>query len=227
MAVSPAYRGESAPESMVPEQARAEGSSDRTMEQRECNVLQRDAHSGGALSSSVCQWVAQLTAKEICWVQKVSGWSRRASMQSFNIAVNRLGNGWLYLLIALMLLILDGWNALRFIVLVSLVVGCTFLVYGLLKCCLRRPRPYDIDSNLLGSVKALDRYSFPSGHCMTLTTVGILVGVTHHSLIAFMGILLLAMGWASLSLGHHFVSDIIGGIVIGALMACLIVFLVS
>lgn len=142
--------------------------------------------------------------------------SQRRSLQRACLIVNRLGNGWIYLAIVAILLALRGADAWRPIVNATGSAAVAFAGYYMIKPYFRRLRPYDLDPGLPLSVKALDTYSFPSGHCMTFCAVGVVLASTYpySGPAVFLGLILMA--WASLALAHHHGTDVIVGVVMGS-----------
>lgn len=170
-----------------------------------------------AMSSRVAAWARQLEKTERECVARVS--SRKPMVQHVAISLNVLGNGWLYPPVALLLL-LSG-NARRYWVMLAALLSavCAHLLCPVIKRITRRQRPFSRDPSLVRLSRPLDLYSFPSGHCMTFTTVLVPVAV------AFPGTVPLAAGawtliaWARLASAHHYPSDVVAGTVLGALVA--------
>lgn len=96
--------------------------------------------------------------------------------------------------------------------------GVLHTLYPRLKRWIGRRRPFEIDKNLESLLRCLDEHSFPSGHVMTLTGVLVpLVLVLPETFMLSIG-LVFAMGWARLAAGHHFLSDVVAGAAMGALV---------
>jgi undecaprenyl-diphosphatase len=161
-------------------------------------------------------WMNTFEAPFVRWTAVKS---QRRSLRRVCLIVNRLGNGWIYLVIVTGLFAWRGLHAWRPIVTATASTAIAFVTYYILKPYFRRLRPYDLDPTLPRSIKALDTYSCPSGHCMTFCAVGVvLVSTCPYTLPAvFLGMILMA--WASIALAHHHGTDIILGIVIGGVIA--------
>lgn len=134
-------------------------------------------------------------------------------------AISRLGNGVFWYALMAALLLWDRQSALK-PVLHMIVAGlaCT-VIYKWLKGKTQRPRPVELNREIILSVDPLDQFSFPSGH--TLHAVAFtLVALTYYPglawlLIPFTG--LVAM--SRLVLGLHYPSDVLAGAALGALIA--------
>lgn len=158
-------------------------------------------------------------AIELRVVRRLAGTTRLPALRSFTLAVNTLGNGWIYppLLVALLL---SGMRNARAIALVALLATlAAHALYALLKRGIARARPFEKDPSLVPLARVLDRYSFPSGHCMTLSAV--LVPLVHvvPSGLPFAAGALCVLGWCRLASAHHYPSDVLAGACVGAAIA--------
>lgn len=95
------------------------------------------------------------------------------------------------------------------------------LINGLVKTSVNRPRP-DIEDRV-GRVFYEDK-SFPSGHTMSSTIAyGALLLIFlpivpkrwRYPLVGLYGLLVTAIGFSRLALGVHYISDVLGGVVLG------------
>jgi undecaprenyl-diphosphatase len=122
-------------------------------------------------------------------------------------ALSRLGNGPIYLLILVALIVFRPKGSEAILICGGASIVLLHCIYPSIKRSAARPRPRDIGIACPGAAPPLDRYSFPSGHVMTLTA-------------ALFPIVLsapwAAMAWARLAVGDHFASDVAAGTVIGA-----------
>lgn len=145
--------------------------------------------------------------------------SQRDRPGRFFAAVSRLGDGWFWYALILMLPLLHG----RFGALVSLhlvLTGvCCLLVYRWVKRSTSRPRPFHEMPGLIRREPPLDEFSFPSGH--TLHAVGFtLVLASHLPLLAWLVLpFTLLVAVSRPVLGLHYPSDVLAGAVIGAAVA--------
>ena len=131
------------------------------------------------------------------------------------IFINHLGNGWIYLAIAISLLAIQGQASWPLLIAASIAALVSHCIYPLIKNAMARLRPCDYDPSLDLCVGVLDKYSCPSGHVMTATAVGIplLIMLPHLMPVIVGGYLLIA--WARISLGHHYPSDLLFGAFLG------------
>lgn len=124
--------------------------------------------------------------------------------------------GYLYLVLGFA--VVDAGLALA----LTLLLVLSELVNAAIKHLVRRSRPLDcLSGPRAGLIEG--RYSFPSCHAQNAAAIWGYLILTVGSLPAILGGLafILAVGWARLRLGEHYLSDIIAGWIIGAALASL------
>jgi undecaprenyl-diphosphatase len=116
----------------------------------------------------------------------------------------------------------------------GLILGCAtasivllHAVYPAMKRLTARPRPMDVENCFPHALSPLDRYSFPSGHVMTLTAA--LVPILNASPTTWPLALFawISMAWARLAVGHHYASDIVAGTMLGAAVSAGLVYCIA
>lgn len=160
--------------------------------------------------------IARCELKMVRQLAGIEGWPR---VSTAALVLNRLSNGWLYILIGMGLLWFRGERASAVLAAGALAVGVGHIVYPRIKRLTARPRPCDIDPSLKPLLKALDKYSFPSGHCMTVTCVLIPVVMAFPELSTGSTLLWALICWARLATAHHYPSDLLAGTALGAMIA--------
>jgi undecaprenyl-diphosphatase len=130
--------------------------------------------------------------------------------------VNSLAAGWLYVAIALTVIGLQVARGWRLIFVAGLAAAIAHMIYPVLKTRIARLRPFEFDSSVNLSMKALDRYSCPSGHIMTATVVAIPLGNAFPILLPGIICIWGVIAWARVSSGHHYPSDILLGALLGS-----------
>jgi undecaprenyl-diphosphatase len=92
----------------------------------------------------------------------------------------------------------------------------THAIYPLIKGATARLRPFEIDPTLQVRTRALDRYSFTSGHCMTASAVFLPLAVTFPQCVPVLVALFLVLAWAQLACALHYPTDLFCGTIMGA-----------
>lgn len=159
------------------------------------------------------------TENEQAIVRFVVQGSRRPTICRITSAINRLGNGWLYFGVLALVVALETERAFRPTLAAGLSLLVAFACYAWIKPRLARLRPCDADPAANSGIAPLDKYSFPSGHCMTASAVALPL------LLSFPGaqLAIFAVGvviaWSRLACGHHYLTDVVAGTILGAVVA--------
>jgi undecaprenyl-diphosphatase len=142
------------------------------------------------------------------------GWVR-----DFFRAVSRLGDGAFWYTLMGWLLAWHGSAALRPVAHMVLTgLACTAL-YKWLKARTSRPRPYRVNAAIRRGGEPLDEFSFPSGHTLHAVAFA-LVGLAYFPSLAPVVVpFTVLVALSRVVLGLHYPSDVLAGIVIGALIA--------
>jgi undecaprenyl-diphosphatase len=169
--------------------------------------------------ATAISWLARLEDAEVRFCLRANRSCERRAVLALFAAVSRLGDGvfWYGLMLALPLLYGTAGAVVALQMAAAGVAG--LLIYRLLKERLVRERPCNLNPRIRAGARALDRYSFPSGHTLhavafTLIAVG-----------AFPALGWLLMPFAVLVamsrviLGLHYPSDVAAGALLGALLA--------
>ena len=158
-----------------------------------------------------------LDAAELPAVSRAVTFAERAGLERVARAATRLGNGTLYPVLSAFLLAVAPLDApLRYLLSSALSVLLAFGTYPLLKQFLARTRPCDYAPSLARLPEPLDRYSCPSGHTMTAVAYAMPLVFACPEAAPAAVVLCGVIGWSRVALGHHYVSDVLAGAVIGA-----------
>jgi undecaprenyl-diphosphatase len=160
----------------------------------------------------------QIQSSDFRVMRRVHRWPAPRWFRHFMILATRLGDGWLWYALGIILLVWGG--PLRFVAMGSagLAVLPGILFFRLLKQVSQRRRPCDLEPHCWASILPPDQFSFPSGHSITAFAIAITLGSFYPEL--FFGLLLVAMSIAAsrVILGMHFLSDVLAGSAIGMLL---------
>jgi undecaprenyl-diphosphatase len=136
--------------------------------------------------------------------------------------VSRLGDGWLWLAVALVLLLADGAAALPTLIAMSLAMAAGLPLYVLLKRRMARPRPCAAaGSGLQALVPALDLYSFPSGHTLHAVAFTTVVLGSYPAMAWVLVPFTVLVALSRVVLGLHYPSDVMAGATLGGLLGML------
>jgi undecaprenyl-diphosphatase len=158
---------------------------------------------------------AHLDHREQPLVHMVMRSSRYPVANTFRCALNWLGNGWLYLFAIVALLLWQGNHGIRPALSASCAVGIAFVFYMSLKPILARLRPRDADPLMRVPIEPMDKFSCPSGHCMTVSAVAVPLVLSFPQLLPLIFSLGALIAWSRIACGHHYPSDVLLGVVLG------------
>jgi undecaprenyl-diphosphatase len=138
------------------------------------------------------------------------------------VSSTRLGDGWLWLL-AGAVLALGGRHEHRVLAAAAVAMGISNVTLVLLKARVRRPRPCDIEKPRGFAEKPLlhfpsDRYSFPSGHSLNAFAMGTVLALSFPVMAGPVLALAASVAASRVVLGLHFLSDVLAGALVGALI---------
>jgi undecaprenyl-diphosphatase len=131
------------------------------------------------------------------------------------------------LVILAIILFWRGSNRLR--IAMILVVACVAIVdplsHYILKPLIGRIRPcYELD-NIRLLVGCGGRFSFPSNHAANSFAIACLIAYFYKRYAAPVMAFAVLVGISRIYLGRHYPSDVLGGMLLGAMIACLIIYL--
>lgn len=141
--------------------------------------------------------------------------ARPRPLKALAIVLTRLGNGWIYPLLAAAILLKWRLDGLRIIAAAGVSAIVLHSIYPVLKRWFARSRPFEAAPELPSLLKTLDAHSFPSGHTMTmvgvLTPVVMLWPATALSAVA----VTIGLAWSRVATAHHYPSDVLAGAALG------------
>ncbi|WP_018407035.1 phosphatase PAP2 family protein [Methylocystis rosea] len=179
--------------------------------------LTRDASSEPQADIGVAAtWGQRLLDLDLAAVHLFSRTARSAIGRFLAVAISKLGNGWIYLILAPIVLVGLGWHGLHVAALAGLNAALLHMLYPIIKRRFGRRRPFHVDARLPSLLKTLDDHSFPSGHAMTLTGVLAPIVIAWPATTLSAGLLLLSMAWSRIATAHHYPSDVAAGVALGA-----------
>ena len=163
----------------------------------------------------------------IVGIQKISS---PALNWVFNIITQGGEIAMILIVFAVVLLCFGALKAAKY----GVIVGVTSLVGQIIKIIVARPRPYQTNSNIsnysISNVK--DFTSFPSGHTLTATVTAIFLVVClfnvvrnkwgRSGIVAAFSLFVLLVGFSRMYLGVHYLSDVLGAILIAAVVYVII-----
>jgi len=148
-------------------------------------------------------------------------WRRHSfspGMDRFLRFYTRMGDGYVWALVILFLYLFYGKETLFLTVMhVIPAIIASLALYWAIKFTVRRKRPFELLKSVNAEVPPLDKYSFPSGHAMNNLSVGFTVFADTPGIGWVMIFMPVTWGLLRVYYGVHWLSDVIGGIILGLL----------
>lgn len=158
----------------------------------------------------------RVDAFEYAWCLRLNRGCSRPAVRELFAAVSRLGDGVFWYALVLSLPLIYGEAALLPALRMAVTGFTGVALYKYLKSRLVRERPYISLAGIVPGTRALDRYSFPSGHTLHA------VSFTWQACIAFPELsfalipLAVAIAASRVVLGLHYPTDVLVGALLGA-----------
>ena len=168
----------------------------------------------------------RVDAIEHAWCLRLNRGCSQPAVRDIFAAISKLGDGVFWYGLIFLLPAVYGESALYPALRMAIVGVVGVTLYKYLKSRLVRERPYISLAGITPGTRALDRYSFPSGHTLHAVSFTTLAVASFPEL-AWLLIPFAALIAASrVVLGLHYPSDVAAGALIGAALAVLSMVLV-
>src|SRR5215469_18734386 len=152
-------------------------------------------------------------------MRRVHRWHAPRWIRVWMICATRGGDGWLWYALGVVLLLFGGAERFAAVGCAGLAAGLGIAVFLQLKKGIGRKRPCALEPHCWATLLPPDQFSFPSGH--TITAFAVAVSLSHFYPSLELGLLFCAASVAAsrVLLGMHFLSDVLAGAAIGAILA--------
>jgi undecaprenyl-diphosphatase len=152
---------------------------------------------------------------------RIFGQGKRPTVIPFAKAVSRSGDGYLHVLIPVLLWVLHAPGSLAFLGLLIPALVLERALYFTLKNSLRRRRPQEAVAGFSSLITASDQFSFPSGHSSAAFLLATSLVLVYGWPVAILYVWAVAVAFSRILLGVHFPGDTLAGAVMGASIALL------
>ncbi|HWF07347.1 MAG TPA: phosphatase PAP2 family protein [Bryobacteraceae bacterium] len=159
-----------------------------------------------------------LSAPDMNVMRRLNRWRAPRWVRWWMLLATRAGDGWLWGLIGIALLLSPDAMRFRAIEAAACAVACGILLFHKVKRVFCRTRPRDIEPHCWAHIVTRDRFSFPSGHSTTAFAVALSLGSFYPEIMPLLLVLAANVAISRVVVGMHFLSDILVGSGIGALL---------
>jgi undecaprenyl-diphosphatase len=153
-------------------------------------------------------------------MRQMNRWRAPRWFRIWMILSTRLGDGWLWYGLGLILLEWGGPQRYAAVGAAGSAALVGVLVFKALKHLSHRMRPCQFEPHCWSKVLPPDKFSFPSGHTMTAFSVVLALSYFYPTLEGMLLFVALSIAVSRVALGMHFLSDVLAGMVLGVALGC-------
>lgn len=159
-------------------------------------------------------------------MQRLNRWPAPRWIRLWALAATRAGDGWLWCGLGVGILLFGGETRFQAVESAALAAALGVVLFLNLKRATGRKRPCEFAPHCWATLLPPDQFSFPSGHTITAFAVALSISRWYPDLAA--GLLFCAVSIAAsrVVLGMHFLSDVLAGAAIGAILAYTVTWIV-
>ena len=153
-------------------------------------------------------------------MRRLNRWRAPRWIRYWMIAATRMGDGWLWYALGIILLVYGGPKRYSAVGAAGAAATAGIFLFKALKHLSQRSHPCQLEPHCWSKVLPPDKFSFPSGHTMTAFSIALVVSYFYPPLEATLFILALSIAVSRIVLGMHFLSDVLAGVVLGVALGC-------
>jgi undecaprenyl-diphosphatase len=151
-------------------------------------------------------------------MRRLNHWRAPRWFRLWMMAATRGGDGWLWCGMALAVALFGGERRMAALS-AAVVAGCFGVgLFTKLKRMIGRKRPCAIEPHCWAELLPPDQFSFPSGHTITAFAVSVALSMFYPELNAALYFCAGSIAASRILLGMHFLSDVLAGALLGALL---------
>ncbi|HVW85888.1 MAG TPA: phosphatase PAP2 family protein [Bryobacteraceae bacterium] len=159
-----------------------------------------------------------LAAPDHNLMRRVNRWRAPRWIRWWMLLATRAGDGWLWGLVGIAVLLSSDAMRFRAIEAAACAVAGGIAIFHKVKRVFCRKRPLDIEPHCWAHIVTRDKFSFPSGHSTTAFAVAVSVGSFYPEIMPALLVLAANVAISRVIVGMHFLSDVLAGSGIGALL---------
>jgi len=162
--------------------------------------------------------LSALSRPDYLLMRRVNRWRAPRWVRTWMMLATRAGDGWLWGMFGIAILFSSAPTRFEAIGAGLIAVGAGMLIFHNVKHVVARTRPRDIEPHCWADIVTRDRFSFPSGHSTTAFAVALSLGSFYPEILPILLLLAANVAVSRVIVGMHFLSDIVVGSGMGALL---------
>jgi len=162
--------------------------------------------------------ISTLSAPDHRLMRRVNRWRAPRWVRSWMLLATRAGDGWLWGFVAFAVLLSSDAMRFRAIEAAACAITVGILLFHRIKVVFCRRRPRDIEPHCWAHIVTRDRFSFPSGHSTTAFAAALAFGSFYPEIMPWLLLLAANVAISRVIVGMHFLSDVLAGAGMGALL---------
>lgn len=170
------------------------------------------------MTLSRARTLATLSEPDYNLMRRVNRWRAPRWFRWWMLLATRAGDGWLWALIGIAILFAGDAMRFRAIETAGFAVAAGIAMFHRIKRVVCRIRPRDIEPHCWAHIVTRDKFSFPSGHSTTAFAVAVSLGSFYPEIMPALLILAANVAVSRVVVGMHFMTDVLVGSGMGALL---------
>lgn len=162
--------------------------------------------------------MSRLNRPDYAVMRRFNNWHAPRWVQSWMLAATRAGDGYLWILVSIGILLSGEAGRYRATSCALLAAVVSILVFQQVKKLVGRRRPCEIEPHCWADLLPPDQFSFPSGHTMTAFAFTFALEPFFPGTFGPLLFCSANIGASRVLLGMHFLSDVVVGAFLGALI---------
>ncbi|MBC8164724.1 MAG: phosphatase PAP2 family protein [Bryobacteraceae bacterium] len=160
-------------------------------------------------------------------MRRVNSWRAPRWVRLWMVCATRGGDGWLWYTMLFVILVFGGDSRFAAIAACATAAALGTVIFLFLKRKTGRRRPCAIAEHCWARLLPPDQFSFPSGHSITACAIGVPLSLFYPSLAVGLFFCGFSIALSRVLLGMHFLSDVVVGCMMGALLgySCYLIYI--
>ena len=161
---------------------------------------------------------SHLSAPDLNVMRRLNRWRAPRWVRWWMLLATRAGDGWLWGFVGIALLLSNDEMRFRAVEAAGCATGAGIAIFHCLKRLFCRTRPRDIEPHCWANIVTRDKFSFPSGHSTTAFAVALCLGSFYPEILPVLLVLAANVAISRVMIGMHFMTDVLVGSGMGALL---------